>query len=170
MGNVCYTSINKLPPKFSLRSVDKFRYSIYTEKTAKAKAIDSVGCSTALYSLYVDAIYNYQGRTYIVKELDTDKHTAYVEHIHPPPYYTMCRDITEIYTYSPIIAIHNNCINYGKCTVECVIYGYTKIDYRTNAVIETVSAEYPKVILPTEAVWIVIPTSVFLSIILLFIK
>lgn len=160
LGNVCYMSINKVFPKFSLRSVDKYQYHIYTDKTGKTKAIDSIGCSTALYFLYVGAIYNYQGRTYIVKELDTDKHNAYVEQIHPPPYYTISRDIIDIYTYIPTISTHNNCINTGRCTVERYVYGYQKIDFRTNKIIEVISEEYPKVLLPTDAVWIVTPASV----------
>jgi len=112
--------------------------------------------NSALSQVYPGAVYMHQGETYVVKDLDLEKESAFLEQ-QDTGYFTMCgRDkSTEILSTDRERSLNGHRLYTGQLRVRTKVTGYVKKDEHTGQVIGGGKLDLPEQVLETTGMWIV---------------
>lgn len=111
---------------------------------------------SALSQVYPGAVYMHQGETFVVKDLDLEKDTAYIEQ-QDVSYYTMCgrEKSTEILSTDREKELNGHKLYTGQLRVRTRVTGYVKKEEHTGQVIGGGKLDLPEQVLETTGMWIV---------------
>eukprot|EP00638_Chattonella_subsalsa_P000234 CAMPEP_0117767162 /NCGR_PEP_ID=MMETSP0947-20121206/21430_1 /TAXON_ID=44440 /ORGANISM="Chattonella subsalsa, Strain CCMP2191" /LENGTH=1052 /DNA_ID=CAMNT_0005590729 /DNA_START=41 /DNA_END=3200 /DNA_ORIENTATION=+ len=156
----------------NMRSIDSTQYVVTDTNTGKV--YETMDQWAAFLRVYEGAIYMHQGQTYVVEDLDLNRHIALVRR-KQVQYYTEARDhvrvhilgtrqtlhlpLGEFTTHSTEPTLPCN-VKYGPVTVRKQVYGYRHRDKRTTEILEMVDVFLPPTEFQTLAMWLEIPPSV----------
>ncbi|MCL5057844.1 MAG: DEAD/DEAH box helicase [Actinobacteria bacterium] len=112
--------------------------------------------SSALSEVYPGAVYMHQGGTFIVRDLDTETATAYMER-GETDYYTMCHreKSTEIISVNRHKEINGQRVYTGQVRVTTRVTGYVKKHEITGQVMGGSELNLPEQVMETTGTWIV---------------
>jgi DEAD/DEAH box helicase domain-containing protein len=117
-----------------------------------------VESSTAFFQLHPGAIYLHQGESYLVKELDIERHIAVVTPSHEP-YYTQVKDLTDISILKTEREkrISGISVFLGKVDVTTTVVGFKRKTQFTEEVIGEEALDLPTQRFITQALWFDLP-------------
>ena len=142
----------------SIRDTEEHHFAIIDTTNARNIVIEEIEASRALFTIYEGGIFLHQGQTYLVNELNPDRHFARVTRVHVD-WNTMQRDITDI---DPIATESMRNITpstrafYGNIRIQGVVYGFFKVDKR-GRVLDAVAVDNPPITLFTKGMWLDVP-------------
>jgi len=113
--------------------------------------------NAAMSEVYPGAVYTHQGDTFVVKNLDLDTHTAFMEQ-RDVDYYTLCgRDkSTEILAVDRTKELFGHRLYTGQLKVTTRVTGFIKKHEKTGQVLGGERLELPERVLETTGMWIVL--------------
>lgn len=116
--------------------------------------------NAAMSEVYPGAVYSHQGETFVVKELDLETSSAFMQQCEVD-YYTMCgRDkSTEILSTDRIKDLNGSRLYTGQLKVTTRVTGYIKKHERTGQVIGGGALVLPERVLETTGFWVVMDHS-----------
>ncbi|MFZ5644632.1 MAG: DEAD/DEAH box helicase [Bacillota bacterium] len=122
----------------------------------KNRLVGILDGSAALSEVYPGAVYMHQGETYVVKDLDTETATAYMQKT-DTDYYTMCRreKSTEIISVTRQKELYGNTVFTGQIRVTTRVTGYIKKHETTGQVLGGGDLNLPEQVMETTGTWIV---------------
>ena len=142
----------------SIRSTEEHHFAVIDTTNARNLVLEEIEASRALFTIYEGGIFLHQGQTYLVQELNTDRHFARAIRVNVD-WTTMQRDITDI---DPIetdamrqLSLTTRAF-YGSVRIHAVVYGFFKIDKR-GRVLDAVEVDNPPIDLSTKGMWLDVP-------------
>ncbi|KAK4192002.1 hypothetical protein QBC35DRAFT_512107 [Podospora australis] len=157
----CHDRFRPLPSKFvSIRDTEEDQYAIIDITHGRNIVLEELEASRATFTIYDGAIFLHQGETYLVRDFNPDRKMARVEKV-KVDWTTSQRDYTDI---DPIETEAVKRINgsrsrayYGAIRIKQVVFGYFKVDKRTNRILDAVQVDNPPVIRHSKGMWLDIP-------------
>jgi len=112
--------------------------------------------SSALSEVYPGAVYMHQGESFVVRDLDTQTATAYLERGRTD-YYTMCRreKSTEIISLTRNKRIRGVEVHTGQIRVTTRVTGFIKKHETTGQVLGGADLDLPRQVMETTGTWMV---------------
>ena len=152
---------------------DQSKIAIVDVTSHRNEILEELEPERASFTVYTGAVYLHQGRTYLVRHLDTDKHIARVERV-SVNYITTPRDHTEVWPFrtdasrvlilSPPRAADPRptaiTVSNGAIRLSTVIYGYNRVPPPPSPPHILESIDTPTVELPHRLVsgtWLDLP-------------
>ncbi|XP_010546214.1 PREDICTED: uncharacterized protein LOC104818356 isoform X2 [Tarenaya hassleriana] len=162
-----YIGHEKIPSqKICIRAIEAVRYIVIDKNSEEV--LDEIEESKAFFQVYEGAVYMNQGRTYLVKKLDTKETIAFCEKA-SVDYYTKTRDYTDIHVMGGNIAyaykvprdqIPETTAQAHICRVTTTWFGFYRVRRRTSDVFDVVDLSLPSYSYESQAVWIQVPQPV----------
>lgn len=120
------------------------------------RLVGTIDGAAAMSEVHPEAVYMHQGESYIVKRLDTETSTAYMEK-RETDYYTLCRrqKSTEILSVTRSKDISGNTIYTGQLRVTSKVTGFIKKHEVTGQVLGGGELELPEQVMETTGAWMV---------------
>lgn len=157
----CHERFRPQPSRcVSIRDTEEHHFAVIDTTHSRNTVIEEVEASRALFTIYEGGIFLHQGQTYLVNELNPDKHFARVTRIHVD-WTTMQRDITDIDAISTESMRHiTPCTRafYGNIQIQSVVYGFFKIDKR-GRILDAVAVDNPPITIHTKGMWLDVPNT-----------
>lgn len=149
-----------LPSKFvSIRDTEDEHFAIIDVTHGRNVVLEELEASRATFTIYDGAIFLHQGVTYLVRDVNTDKHMARVEKV-KVDWTTTQRDYTDIdpVETEAIRKIQGSMSRafHGTIKITQVVFGYFKVD-RRNRVLDAVHVDNPPVVRYSKGMWIDLP-------------
>ncbi len=122
--------------------------------------IGQVDYESALWMIHPGATYLHMGENYLVKKLDLENSSAFLEK-KLTPYYTEPKRDTEIEIINPIKETDCGKYNkkFGDINVTTQVVGFRERLWDNNQLIQEIPLDLPPLDLQTEAVWITLSES-----------
>jgi DEAD/DEAH box helicase domain-containing protein len=159
VGNRWYLSPSIAHPanSINIRSSSETHYSVI-DASSGYELLETVESSTAFFQLHPGAIYLHQGESYLVKELDIERHIAVVTPSHEP-YYTQVKDLTDISILKTEREkrISGISVFLGKVDVTTTVVGFKRKTQFTEEVIGEEALDLPTQRFITQALWFDLP-------------
>ncbi len=116
--------------------------------------------NSAQSQVYPGAVYMHQGETFVVKDLNMEKETAFLEQ-QDTGYFTMCsrEKSTEILTTDRHRELNGHMLYTGQLRVRSRVTGYVKKEEDSGQVIGGGKLDLPEQVLETTGMWIVFDQS-----------
>lgn len=149
-----------LPSKFvSIRDTEDEHFAIIDITHGRNVVLEELEASRATFTIYDGAIFLHQGVTYLVRDVNPDKHMARVEKV-KVDWTTTQRDYTDIdpIETEAIRKIQGSMSRafHGTIKITQVVFGYFKVD-RRNRVLDAVHVDNPPVVRYSKGMWIDLP-------------
>ncbi|MFX4263352.1 DEAD/DEAH box helicase [Pelotomaculum propionicicum] len=121
------------------------------------RLIEVLDENAAMSEVYPGAVYTHQGDTFVVKDLDVDTGTAFLEQ-REVDYYTMCgrEKSTEILAVDRSKDFFGHKLFTGQLKVTTRVTGYIKKHERTGEVVGGGKLELPERVLETTGMWVLV--------------
>lgn len=159
----CHQRFRPQPSRcVSIRDTEDQHFAVIDTTNNRNVVLEDVEASRAFFTIYEGGIFLHQGQTYLVKELNTEKHFARVLRVHVD-WSTMQRDYTDI---DPIETETMRLIGngpdacrafFGAVQIHAVVYGFFKIDKR-GRILDAVAVDNPPIDLLTKGMWLDVPS------------
>lgn len=150
----------------SIRAIETEKYTVIDQK--RNEILEEIEESKAFFQVYEGAVYMNQGKTYLVKELDTSSKIALCQEA-DLKYYTKTRDYTDIHVGGGDVAypasvsekqLSKTTAQAHSCKVTTTWFGFRRIWKGSNQVFDTVDLSLPRYSYESQAVWIRVPQSI----------
>ncbi|KAK0671111.1 hypothetical protein QBC41DRAFT_363511 [Cercophora samala] len=148
------------PSKFvSIRDTEEDHFAIVDTTHNRNIVLEELDASRATFTLYDGAIFLHQGLTYLVRDFNPSSKIARVERV-KVSWTTKQRDYTDIdpietealKPLSPVAQAF-----YGSIRITQTVFGFFKVDSKTNKILDAVAVDNPPVVRFTKGMWIDIP-------------
>lgn len=159
----CHDRFRPQPSRcVNIRDTEDTHFAVIDTTNNRNVVLEEVEASRAFFTIYEGGIFLHQGQTYIVKELNVERHLARVLRVHVD-WSTMQRDYTDI---DPIeteaMRLVGNGPNacrafFGAVQIHAVVYGFFKIDKR-GRILDAVAVDNPPIDLFTKGMWLNVPS------------
>lgn len=146
----------------SIRDTEDHHFAVIDTTNNRNIVLEEVEASRAFFTIYEGGIFLHQGQTYLVQELNPEKHFARVLRVHVD-WSTQQRDFTDIdpietETMRPVSTDPNpHRAFFGSVQIHSVVYGFFKIDKR-GRVLDAVEVDNPPIDILTKGMWLDVPT------------
>jgi DEAD/DEAH box helicase domain-containing protein len=139
----------------SLRSASANPVRLQVLQDERPIMIGQVDWESAHWMVHPDAIYLHEAESYLVKELDLEKHHAILERI-DTDYYTLPRSETtvELIELNEYQDVRGGSKSQGELLVTSQVTGYKKMHWLTREPIDIQPLEMPAVELLTTGYWL----------------
>ena len=152
-----YPSIAHPAQEVNIRSVSSMNYAV-VDASRGYELLETVEASVAFFQVHPGAIYLHQGESYVVTEMDTERHVAVVAPA-TVPYYTQTKELTDISVLK--IEREENCsgvkVCLGDVDVSNTVVGFKKKMQFTEEVIGEEPLDLPTQRFFTQALWFDLP-------------
>ncbi|MGQ9546235.1 MAG: DEAD/DEAH box helicase [Dehalococcoidia bacterium] len=120
--------------------------------------LETVEASVAFFQIHPGAIYLHQGESYLIKELDLARRTAWAQPVFVD-YYTQTMDITDIRITKALKEkdCHGVKVYFGDVDVTTTVVGFKRMKQFTEEVISQEPLNLPPQNFPTKALWFDLP-------------
>ncbi|KAJ5172665.1 hypothetical protein N7492_005258 [Penicillium capsulatum] len=159
----CHNRFRPQPSRcVSIRDTEDQHFAVIDTTNNRNVVLEEVEASRAFFTIYEGGIFLHQGQTYLVQELNPDRHFARVVRVHVD-WSTMQRDFTDIdpietETMRPIgIDKNGTRAFFGSVQIHAVVYGFFKIDKR-GRVLDAVAVDNPPIDIFTKGMWLDVPS------------
>ncbi|KAJ5938524.1 ATP-dependent helicase hrq1 [Penicillium verhagenii] len=159
----CHDRFRPQPSKcVSIRDTEDQHFAVIDTSNNRNIVLEEVEASRAFFTIYEGGIFLHQGETYLVQELNTERHFARVTRVHVD-WSTMQRDFTDIDPIETeamrlISADPSSCrAFFGAVQIHAVVYGFFKIDKR-GRVLDAVEVDNPPIDILTKGMWLDVPS------------
>ncbi|KAJ5176035.1 ATP-dependent helicase hrq1 [Penicillium canariense] len=146
----------------NIRDTEDTHFAVIDTTNKRNVVLEEVEASRAFFTIYEGGIFLHQGQTYIVQELNTERHFARVLRVHVD-WSTMQRDFTDIdpietESMRPVGPGPDSCrAFFGAVQIHAVVYGFFKIDKR-GRVLDAVAVDNPPIDIFTKGMWLDVPS------------
>ncbi len=140
----------------NIRSASSENFAILD--TSTGQLLETIEASTAFFQIHPGAVYLHQGESYLVKKLDLEAHTAYVEPT-DVPYYTQAKELTDLHILkvTKTKSVGGVKVYLGEVEVTTTVIGFRKKRHFTEEVIGEEPLDLPPQRFPTIALWFDLP-------------
>ncbi|KAK4181927.1 putative ATP-dependent helicase [Triangularia setosa] len=148
------------PSKFvSIRDTEEDHFAIVDTTHNRNVVLEELEASRASFTLYDGAIFLHQGFTYLVRDFNPSTKIARVERV-KVSWTTKQRDYTDIdpietEALKPLSSVSQ--AFYGSIRITQTVFGFFKVDSKTNKILDAVAVDNPPVVRFTKGMWIDIP-------------
>jgi DEAD/DEAH box helicase domain-containing protein len=159
----CHDRFRPQPSRcVNIRDTEDTHFAVIDATNNRNVVLEEVEASRAFFTIYEGGIFLHQGQTYIVKELNPERHFARVLRVHVD-WSTMQRDYTDI---DPIETEAMRLVGtgpdscrafFGAVQIHAVVYGFFKIDKR-GRILDAVAVDNPPIDLFTKGMWLNVPS------------
>jgi DEAD/DEAH box helicase domain-containing protein len=159
----CHDRFRPQPSRcVNIRDTEDTHFAVIDTTNNRNVVLEEVEASRAFFTIYEGGIFLHQGQTYIVKELNPERHFARVLRVHVD-WSTMQRDYTDI---DPIETEAMRLVStgpdscrafFGAVQIHAVVYGFFKIDKR-GRILDAVAVDNPPIDLFTKGMWLNVPS------------
>lgn len=157
----CHPRFRPLPSRFvSIRDTEEDHFAIIDTTNNRNVVLEELEASRATFTIYDGAIFLHQGDTYLVRDVNPDKHFARVERV-KVDWLTSQRDYTDI---DPVETEAVKRIDgspwrayYGAIRITQVVFGYFKVDARRGRILDAVAVNNPPVVRRSKGMWLDVP-------------
>ncbi|KAJ5215191.1 uncharacterized protein N7498_001598 [Penicillium cinerascens] len=159
----CHERFRPQPSRcISIRDTEDQHFAVIDTTNNRNVVLEEVEASRAFFTIYEGGIFLHQGQTYLVQELNPERHFARVVRVHVD-WSTMQRDFTDI---DPIETETMRSVGsdpnasrafFGSVQIHAVVYGFFKIDKR-GRVLDAVAVDNPPIDLLTKGMWLDVPS------------
>ncbi|KAJ5634962.1 uncharacterized protein N7484_008275 [Penicillium longicatenatum] len=159
----CHERFRPQPSRcVSIRDTEDQHFAVIDTTNNRNIVLEEVEASRAFFTIYEGGIFLHQGETYLVQELNTERHFARVTRVHVD-WSTMQRDFTDIdpietEAMRSITADPSGCrAFFGAVQIHAVVYGFFKVDKR-GRVLDAVEVDNPPIDILTKGMWLDVPS------------
>ena len=140
----------------SIRGLGGTDYLVIDDTTGAV--LERLESHTALFQLFPGAVYLHQGRSFIVRSLDSDARVAGVA-AHDDGYYTEAKDITDLKVIRVLrsIVVRGQTVSLGEVEVTVTVVGFRRKAPFTEEVLGEEPLDLPPQCFRTVALWFEIP-------------
>ena len=159
-----HTAVRFLPypsKTVAIRDVEDTHFAIVDISGGRNVVLEELEASRAFFTIYEGGIFLHQGRTYLVKEMSTERMIAKVEYV-KVDWTTQQRDYTDI---DPIeteairrIPSSLSRAFFGSIKIKQVVFGFFKVDKRSR-ILDAVQVDNPPIIIFSKGMWLDVPKS-----------
>lgn len=145
----------------NIRDTEDTHFAVIDTTNNRNVVLEEVEASRAFFTIYEGGIFLHQGQTYIVKELNPERHFARVVRVHVD-WSTMQRDYTDIDPIETeamrLVGTESDSCRafFGAVQIHAVVYGFFKIDKR-GRILDAVAVDNPPIDLFTKGMWLNVP-------------
>ncbi|KAK5138231.1 hypothetical protein LTR08_004927 [Meristemomyces frigidus] len=144
----------------AIRDTEEDHFAVIDTTAGRNVVLEELEASRAFFTIYEGAIFLHQGRTYLVREMDTARMLAKVAAVRVD-WTTQQRDYTDV---DPIEteAIRRlgggsrSSAYFGTIKVVKVVYGYFKVD-RLRRILDAVQVDNPPIVVLAKGMWLDVP-------------
>ena len=157
------TSLSYPAESVNIRSTSSSSYGVVEQESGAL--LEQVEEGSAFFQLHPGAVYLHYGEQYLVNRLDLATKTAYVS-IQEVPYYTQCRDITDIQVLRILQERHTGAVNVflGDVEVSTQVVSYEKKNHFSDDSLGEETLDLPTQRFPTVALWFDLPDALVVDI------
>lgn len=157
------TSLSYPAESVNIRSTSSSSYGVVEQESGAL--LEQVEEGSAFFQLHPGAVYLHYGEQYLVNRLDLATKTAYVS-IQEVPYYTQCRDITDIQVLRILQERHAGAVNVflGEVEVSTQVVSYEKKNHFSDDSLGEETLDLPTQRFPTVALWFDLPDALVVDI------
>jgi len=157
------TSLSYPAESVNIRSTSSSSYGVVDQESGAL--LEQVEEGSAFFQLHPGAVYLHYGEQYLVNRLDLATKTAYVS-IQEVPYYTQCRDITDIQVLRILQERHAGAVNVflGEVEVSTQVVSYEKKNHFSDDSLGEETLDLPTQRFPTVALWFDLPDALVVDI------
>jgi DEAD/DEAH box helicase domain-containing protein len=150
------TSLSYPAESVNIRSTSSSSYGVVEQESGAL--LEQVDEGSAFFQLHPGAVYLHYGEQYLVNHLDLATKTAYVS-IQEVPYYTQCRDITNIQVLRILQEKRTRAVNVflGEVEVSTQVVSYEKKAHFSDNSLGEETLDLPTQRFPTVALWFDLP-------------
>jgi DEAD/DEAH box helicase domain-containing protein len=150
------TSLSYPAESVNIRSTSSSSYGVVEQESGAL--LEQVEEGSAFFQLHPGALYLHYGEQYLVNRLDLDTKTAYVS-IREVPYYTQCRDITDIQVLRVLQEKRTGTVNVfmGEVEVSTQVVSFEKKAHFSDDSLGEELLDLPPQRFPTVALWFDLP-------------
>ena len=157
------TSLSYPAESVNIRSTSSSSYGVVEQESGAL--LEQVEEGSAFFQLHPGAVYLHYGEQYLVNRLDLATKTAYVS-IQEVPYYTQCRDITDIQVLRILQERHAGAVNVflGEVEVSTQVVSYERKNHFSDDSLGEEILDLPTQRFPTVALWFDLPDALVVDI------
>jgi DEAD/DEAH box helicase domain-containing protein len=157
------TSLSYPAESVNIRSTSSSSYGVVEQESGAL--LEQVEEGSAFFQLHPGAVYLHYGEQYLVNRLDLATKTAYVS-IQEVPYYTQCRDITDIQVLRILQERRTGTVNVflGEVEVSTKVVSYEKKNHFSDDSLGEETLDLPTQRFPTVALWFDLPDTLVVDI------
>ena len=157
----CHDRFRPQPSRcVSIRDAEHDHYAVIDTTNNRNVVIEELEDSRVAFTLYEGGIYLHQGNTYLVKEVNPDRHFARVIRVQVD-WTTQQRDFTDI---DPIETEAIRVISgtsasrafFGAVKIYTLVYGYFKLN-KSRQILDAVPLDTPPIEIFTKGMWLDVP-------------
>ncbi len=150
------TSLSYPAEGVNIRSTSSSSYGVVEQESGAL--LEQVEEGSAFFQLHPGAVYLHYGEQYLVNRLDLATKTAFVS-IQNIPYYTQCRDITDIQVLRTLQEKRTGTVNVflGEVEVSTQVVSYEKKAHFSDDSLGEETLDLPTQRFPTVALWFDLP-------------
>lgn len=159
----CHERFRPQPSRcVSIRDTEDQHFAVIDTTNNRNVVLEEVEASRAFFTIYEGGIFLHQGQTYLIQELNTERHFARVARVHVD-WNTMQRDFTDIdpietEAMRPVSTGPDACrAFFGAVQIHAVVYGFFKVDKRGRK-LDAVAVDNPPIDILTKGMWLDVPT------------
>jgi DEAD/DEAH box helicase domain-containing protein len=145
----------------AIRDVEDTHFAIVDTTGGRNVVLEELEASRAFFTIYEGGIFLHQGRTYLVKEMSTERMIAKVEYV-KVDWTTQQRDYTDIdpVETEAIRRIPHSLSRafFGSIKIKQVVFGFFKVDKRSR-ILDAVQVDNPPIIIFSKGMWLDVPKS-----------
>lgn len=145
----------------AIRDTEDSHFAIIDTTGGRNTVLEELEASRAFFTIYEGGIFLHQGRTYLVKEMSTERMIAKVEYV-KVDWITQQRDYTDI---DPIeteairrIPKSLSRAFFGAIKIKQVVFGFFKLD-KKRRILDAVQVDNPPIIIHSKGMWLDVPKS-----------
>lgn len=143
----------------AIRDTEDDHFAIVDMTGGRNVVLEELEASRAFFTIYEGGIFLHQGRTYLVKEMSTERMIAKVEYV-KVDWTTQQRDYTDI---DPIeteairrIPQSLSRAFFGAIKIKQVVFGFFKVD-KKRRILDAVQVDNPPIIILSKGMWLDVP-------------
>ncbi|KAF2485186.1 hypothetical protein BDY17DRAFT_247941 [Neohortaea acidophila] len=145
----------------AIRDTEDAHFAIIDTTGGKNVVLEDLEASRAFFTIYEGGIFLHQGRTYLIKEMSTERMIAKVEYVNVE-WTTQQRDYTDIdpVETEAIRRIPGSLSRafFGGIKIKQVVFGFFKLDKRRR-ILDAVQVDNPPIIIHSKGMWLDVPRS-----------
>ena len=145
----------------AIRDVEDSHFAIVDTTGGRNEVLEELEASRAFFTIYEGGIFLHQGRTYLIKEMSTERMIAKVEYV-KVDWTTQQRDYTDIdpVETEAIRKIPKSLSRafFGSIKIKQVVFGFFKVDKRRR-ILDAVQVDNPPIIIHSKGMWLDVPKS-----------
>ncbi|EMC93299.1 hypothetical protein BAUCODRAFT_150648 [Baudoinia panamericana UAMH 10762] len=143
----------------AIRDTEDSHFAIVDTTNGRNEVLEELEASRAFFTIYEGGIFLHQGRTYLVKHMDTDNMIAKVEYV-KVEWTTQQRDYTDIdpVETEAIRRIPGSLSRafFGRIRVLQNVFGFFKVD-KKRRILDAVQVDNPPIIIQSKGMWLDVP-------------